>query len=175
MICPYCNHDNIRGDEVCAKCMMALTPMDEPQGETPLEESLIHESVASLDPKTAVMVAPDTSVREAVATMVANDIGCVLVGGGGAVRGIFSERDLLVKLARRMPEAQDDPVERYMTPNPEMLEGATPLAFALNRMSLGDFRHLPVTEKGRLRGIISLRDFLGLLFRWYPDLAESGS
>lgn len=150
---------------------MDLRSLDEPQGATPLEESLIRESVSSLDPKKAVMVKPETSIRDAVETMVENNIGCVLVGDGGSVLGIFSERDLLVKLARRMPEAQDEPVRRYMTSNPEMLEASTPLAFALNRMSLGDFRHLPVTEGGRFQGIISLRDFLGLLFRWYPDVA----
>lgn len=171
MLCPFCNHDNISGADACEACLMDLRSLDEPQGETPLEDSLIHENVSSLDPKTAVMVEPDTTVREAIAAMVDNNIGCVLVGQGSRVQGIFTERDVLVRLARRIPEVGDEPVARYMTVSPEMLEASTPLAFALNRMSLGDFRHLPLTEQGKLLGIISLRDFLGVLFRWYPDLA----
>ncbi|MEE2778249.1 MAG: CBS domain-containing protein [Acidobacteriota bacterium] len=152
---------------------MDLRALDLPQGATALEESLIHETLSSLDPKTAVMVEPDSSVRDAVTTMVDNNIGCVLVGRGRAVIGIFSERDVLVKFAGRMTEAGDEPVRRYMTPNPEMLESSTALAFGLNRMSLGDFRHLPITKQGRFEGILSLRDFLGLLFRWYPDLDDA--
>ena len=50
-----------------------------------------------------------------------------------------------------------------------------PLAFALNYMTLHDFRHLPLTRDGELAGIISLRDFLALLFRTYPEIAASGA
>ena len=173
MNCPFCGHENLRGADTCATCLMDLHPLDEPSGNTPEESSLMQEAVRSLDPKKAVMVSPDTTVREAVATMLEKNIGCVLVGDGTRLTGIFSERDVLVKLARRMDELGDEPVRRYMTASPETLDARTPLAFALNRMSLGDFRHLPLTERGELLGIISLRDFLGLVFRWYPDLASA--
>lgn len=154
---------------------MDLRSLDEPQAATPEEHSLIHEPVKKLEPKPAVMVAQETPVAEAIAIMVEKHIGCVLVGTPEQVVGVFTERDLLLKVAHRLDELSDLPVSGFMTREPEMLEQETPLAFALNRMSVGDFRHLPLTEKGKLRGIISQRDFLGLVFQWYPELAaEAG-
>lgn len=151
---------------------MDLSNLDAPEPETPLEDSLMNEAaVDSLGPKTAVMVTPETTVREAIEKMIANNIGCVLVGKNDEVVGIFSERDLLLAIADRLEEVQDEAIEEFMTRNPETLESSVPVVFALNRMCLGDFRHLPLTEKGRLKGIISLRDFLTLLFRTYPDLS----
>jgi CBS domain-containing protein len=172
MLCPVCGHDNLPGADDCASCHSDLSGEGPVAAHTPLEHSLIHESVNSLGPKSAVTVSSDASVGEAIATMVDNRIGCVLVVDGARVAGIFSERDVLLKLGGRLDEVSDQPVSGFMTADPEMLEGSTRLAFALNRMSLGDFRHLPLTRNGELQGIISLRDFLALLFKWYPDLAS---
>ena len=173
MICPSCSFDNLEGADTCAACLMDLRALDEPRTEDSLEDSLMHEPVESLGPKTAVTVTPETTIRDALECMVENNIGCVLVVGEGKVVGIFSERDLLLRVAGRMDEVEDQPISRFMTVSPQMLEVGTPLAFALNRMSLNDFRHLPLTEDGGLLGIISLRDFLGLLFRSHPSLAAT--
>jgi CBS domain-containing protein len=171
MICPFCNFDNIDGIDSCEQCLMDLSSLDEPQGETPIENSLIREPVECLGPTEAVMVGPGTSVRDAIEVLVAENIGCVLVGQNRRVDGIFSERDLLLKVSGRLDDVGDHPVSEFMTRHPEMLEINAPLAFALNKMSTGDFRHLPLTRNGRLAGVVSLRDFLGFVFRWYPELA----
>jgi CBS domain-containing protein len=133
----------------------------------------MNEGVKSLGAKKAIMVGPQTSIREAVETMVAHQIGCVLVHDGERVVGILSERDLLLRVGVRLAAIEDDPVSSVMTPDPLTLDCEAPLAFALNHMTLHDFRHLPLTRDGELQGIISLRDFLGLLFRTYPDIASS--
>ena len=75
-----------------------------------------------------------------------------------------------MRLADRYADVSGEPVTEFMTPNPETLDVSSPIAYALNRMSTGDFRHLPVTNAGQLVGIISLRDVLGFLSEWYPDL-----
>lgn len=172
MICPFCSFDNIDGVDSCAQCMMDLRSLDEPRGATPIEDSLIHEPVECLDPKDAIMVARETSVHDVIEVLVDKNIGCVLVGEDGRVEGIFSERDLLLKVSGRLEEVGDHPISEFMTRDPEMLEVSISLAFALNKMSLGDFRHLPLTRNRRLAGIVSLRDFLAFLFRWYPDLVQ---
>ena len=173
MECPYCGHENIPGVDVCADCNGDLTAFDEPSGESALEDSLLHEPVLALNPKDAVMVSPEMPVKEAIATMQDRNIGCVLVGTESGVEGIFSERDALLKIADRESRVASRPVSDFMTSDPEILEQETPIVYALNRMALGDFRHLPLTQGGRLAGIISLRDFLAFLHRWYPDLAEA--
>ena len=173
MICPYCAYDNIAGIDSCEQCLMDLRSLDEPTGESPIEDSLIHEPVRCLDPKPAISVAPDTSVADVIEVLVDKNIGCVLIEDEDGVQGIFSERDVLLKISQAVDEVGDRPVSDFMTRHPEQLDEATPLAFALNKMSIGDFRHLPLTRSGRLSGIVSLRDFLAFVFRWYPEMSSS--
>ncbi len=173
MICPYCDFDNIPGVDTCEQCQSDLGDLDEPKSGEPVEAGLIGEPVKRLHPNKAIMVTADTTIAEVIDTLVSKNIGCVLVGEGGRVEGIFSERDVLLKISHRMEEVASKPVSEFMTRDPEMLEETVSMAFALNKMSVGDFRHLPLTLDGKLEGIISLRDFLGYVFSWYPDLAET--
>jgi len=172
--CPYCGHDNIQGIDACEQCLMDLQPLDEPAGATPIEDSLIREPVSVLGPKKAVSVAPDATIAEVIEVLVEQNIGCVLVEEDGELRGILSERDLLLRVSEAPDEMGTLPVSELMTRHPETLEETTPLAYALNKMSVGDFRHLPLTRGGSPSGIVSLRDFLGFVFRWYPEMAADG-
>ena len=116
------------------------------------------------------MIAPETPLADAIAILCERRIGCVLIGRDSELLGIFSERDALMRVADRYAEVASHPISEFMTSNPETLEATAPIAFALNRMSLGDFRHIPVTRDGKLESIVSLRDVLGLLSDWVPDL-----
>ena len=173
MLCPYCRHENLEGADQCESCQMDLQPLALPTAETPLEDRLINEDVARLDAKRAIMVGPQSTIREAVETMAEHEIGCVLVHDGQRAVGILSERDLLLRVGLGLAAVENEPVSTVMTRNPLTLDCEAPLAFALNYMTLHDFRHLPLLRDGELAGIISLRDFLGLLFRTYPEIAAS--
>jgi CBS domain-containing protein len=171
MICPYCRHENLEGADQCDWCLMDLQPLDRPAPATTLEDRLINEHVARLEAKRAIMVAPQSTIREAVETMAKHEIGCVLVHDGRRAVGILSERDLLLRVGLGLATVENETVSSVMTRDPLTLDCEAPLAFALNYMTLHDFRHLPLTRDGELAGIISLRDFLGLLFRTYPEIA----
>ena len=173
MLCPYCRHENLEGADQCESCQMDLQPLALPTAETQLEDRLMNEDVARLDAKSAIMVGPKATLREAVETMAKHEIGCVLVHDGHRAVGILSERDLLLRVGLGLPGIENEPVSSVMTRDPLTLDCEAPLAFALNYMTLHDFRHLPLTRDGELAGIISLRDFLGLLFRTYPEIAAS--
>ena len=175
MICPYCGHKNIAGVDCCDNCTQDLTALDEPVGQSLMETTIMTTPLAKLNPREPVIVAPQTPVSEAVAELCRQGVGCVLVGREDEVLGIFSERDVLMRIAHRYDEVASDPVSEHMTPDPVQLEIGTPIAYALNRMHVGDFRHLPVTKEGRLVGVISLRDVLGFLGDWYPDLIPAAS
>jgi CBS domain-containing protein len=175
MLCPFCRHENLDGADQCASCLMDLQPDSLPEAETQLEDSLMNQDVSSLGAKRAIMVGPGATIREAIDVMVDQGIGCVLVHDGKRAVGILTERDLLLKVGLGLPVLENEPVSRIMTPDPLMLDSEAPLAFALNYMTLRDFRHLPLTRGNDLHGIISLRDFLALLFHTYPDIAPSGA
>jgi len=173
MLCPSCGYDNIDGVDLCENCTVDLTVLDEPAAASAIEASIMKESLAALKPKKPVIVAPDTTVAEAVAKLCEHNIGCVLVGDADHVQGILSERDVLLRVADRYDQVAGEPVSTLMTPEPRMLDVETPIAFALNHMAVGDFRHVPVTTEGRLVGIISVRDLLTFLSEWYPDLIRA--
>jgi len=84
--------------------------------------------------------------------------------------GIFSERDVLLRIAHRFNQVATRPIAEFMTTDPVTLEADAPIAFALNKMSSGDYRHVPVTRGGHVVGVLSLRDVLRFLSEWYPDL-----
>src|SRR5207249_4177813 len=94
--------------------------------------------------------------------------GCVLVQKEGKLVGIFTERDVLTRVIFR-DNNRSFPVERLMTPRPRTLEATATIAYALNQMSVGGFRHIPVVNaKGDPVGVLSMRDIVDFLVRLFP-------
>ncbi|MFO1022472.1 MAG: CBS domain-containing protein [Planctomycetales bacterium] len=61
---------------------------------------------------------------------------CALVMDGDRIVGIFSERDLLLRVNTRAPECLDHPVSEFMTPKVETLKTDEKIAMALHKMDL---------------------------------------
>jgi CBS domain-containing protein len=161
MICPNCGHDNLPGSEECACCLQDLTQLDRPTAHNKVERSLMEDPVSALRPPEPVRIRPTTTVREAVRLMLARNIGALLVvDAGNQLLGIFSERDLLTKVAGLAAGNMERPVSEFMTPDPETISSSDTLAFALHKMDGGGYRHLPVIANGRPTGVISVRDLL---------------
>jgi CBS domain-containing protein len=164
MICPACGSENIDGVVDCATCSQPLSDLTLSEPATAVERSLLVDRVAVLSPKTAVHTPPHTPVRDVLAMLVDRGIGCVVVADAGKPVGVFSERDALVKLGANAGERGARPVSEFMTPDPETLEVGAKLAFALQRMDVGGYRHLPIVDDaGTLTGVISVRDILRYL------------
>jgi CBS domain-containing protein len=161
MICPNCGFDNVPGSEFCQDCMQDLTQLDQPAAHDRVERSLMEETVAALKPRTPVTLPPTATVGEAIRTMLLRDVGALLiVDGDGKLLGVFSERDLLTKVAEQEPDYARQPVMKYVTPNPETVGPDATLAFVLHKMDGGGYRHVPVLKDGRPTGMISVRDML---------------
>lgn len=161
MICPTCGWDNLPGNEECSNCQQDLTPLDRPAPNNKVERSLMEDRVSALRPKKPVTLPASTTIREAIGTMLSSNIGSVIVvDASGKLVGIFSERDLLTKVAGIIPDYADRPVRDFMTPNPETVKATDTLDFVLHQMDGGGYRHLPVTKDGHPSGVISVRDML---------------
>lgn len=104
-------------------------------------------------------VGADATVAEAAEVMVRGRFGSVVVMTSGTLMGIFTERDVLRAAAARVDLATST-VRDWMTPDPVTATGDMDSADAAETMMSHGFRHLPVTERGRLQGIVSLRDVL---------------
>jgi CBS domain-containing protein len=140
---------------------MDLTQLDRPMAHTQIERSLMEDPVSMLQPKQPITVRPTATVRETMQMMLDHDIGALLVAGeDGKLLGIFSERDLLTKVAGLQESYAELPVQQFMTANPETVTASDTLAFALHKMDVGGYRHLPVLKEGRPAGVLSVRDML---------------
>jgi CBS domain-containing protein len=110
--------------------------------------------------KEVVSVDGATTVGAAVMLLAERRIGAVPVMEGGAIAGIFSERDVIRCFASRGPTVFDAPVREVMTaPALTVAPGDAVLA-ALSLMTKRRFRHLPVVEGGALVGFVSIGDLV---------------
>jgi CBS domain-containing protein len=170
MICPHCGFDNLPGSEECSNCLLDLTQLDRPMAQNRIERSLMEDPVAVLQPKPPVTVGPTATVGETIQIMLDRDIGALLVvDEEGRLLGIFSERDLLTKIAGIHEPYAHLPVRDFMTRNPETVKITDTLAFALHKMDVGGYRHLPIVLEGLPVGVVSVRDMLHHITRQCKD------
>jgi CBS domain-containing protein len=119
-------------------------------------------SVLELCDRDVAAVPLDASVADAVHKMLDYHVGAVaVVDSEFRVAGIFTERDVLRKMALTRMDPAVTPLRELMTVPVEMATRGTGPAEALTIMLERHFRHLPVAaDDGRLLGILSIRNLL---------------
>ncbi len=109
-------------------------------------------------------VTPETSAFEALQLMAENNVGALLVVGEEKnLLGIFTERDYSRKVVLKGRSSKDTPVADLMT---ESVYWVTPDDLIEDCMSIMNdkrVRHLPVLERGRLVGLVSIRDVVNTI------------
>jgi CBS domain-containing protein len=106
-------------------------------------------------------VGPSETLAEAAALLHQRQVGAaVVVGAGGAVVGIISERDLVRQVALLGAEALARPVSAAMTRDVIYAHPDEALDELLGRMTDRRVRHLPVLKEGRLAGLVSIGDLV---------------
>jgi len=104
-------------------------------------------------------IEPTATLAAAVKLLAERRIGAVVITGADLqVIGILSERDIVRAFAASGPAALDEQVGQVMTRKVMTCDEAETVASLMERMTQGKFRHLPVVERGRLAGIISIGD-----------------
>jgi CBS domain-containing protein len=163
IICPYCQAENIEGADECEQCNQSLSDMSVRVPASSVEGDLLRDRIERLWPKSPSTVPPDMPVGRVLKKMVDEVIGCVMIVDGGKLVGIFSERDALIKINTDAMRLADQPISQFMTPDPVTLEANDKIAFALHKMNVGGYRHVPILFHGKLVGVISIRDILRYL------------
>ena len=134
------------------------------------EEVLLDRPIRSLGLREPLCLDSSRSVTEAIHMMRENRNGSVLVTNEGKLVGIFTERDVLNRIALEDVDPSKMSLSEAMRPDPETLTPKDPMVFALNLMSVGGFRHIPlVNRKGEPVGMISVRDIVNHLVDEFPD------
>jgi len=114
-----------------------------------------------LDGQGFVTVQTTMSVTEVATLMKARGLGAILVLEDAQLKGIFTERDALFRVAAEGLDPKSTLVGEVMTANPVTITPDKPFADALDIMHEGQFRHVPVIENGQPIGMVSSRDAMG--------------
>jgi CBS domain-containing protein len=106
-----------------------------------------------------ITIEPTATLEAAIKSLGENRIGAVLVmGPDQRVAGILSERDIVRSLSERGAAALREQVGQVMTRKVVTCGESDTVGNIMERMTEGKFRHVPVVERGRLIGIVSIGD-----------------
>ena len=111
-----------------------------------LERSLSEDEIKSLQITPFDTISPETTVREAMQRMAEIGVACYMVTEDKKLVGVFTERDVLDKVAARYDELVDGPVSAVMTTGVVVAYQTDFVAKAINYMAIGGFRHIPVLD-----------------------------
>lgn len=137
------------------------------------DAKLLRERATVLRARKPIVLSRQCSVTDAVRSMQGEHRGAVLVTEDGTpatkVVGIFTERDVLFRIVDGGRNPATLGIGDVMTEVPECLDDDQSIAEALNLMSVGGFRHIPVVDsEGRPVFVLSVRDVVQFLVEAFP-------
>lgn len=113
-----------------------------------------------------ITVPASATVAEAVAVMAEREVGAVLImNEDGLVSGIFTERDVVVRVVQNGRNPVTTPISMVMTRDVTFVTPGTTIEAALSLMYVKRFRHLLVIDGPTVHGLLSLRDLAYQLIR----------
>ncbi len=149
-----------------------LRIMEERASENPHDH--LEQPLDALCERAAVCVEASASVADTIALMCANDFGAVLVTEAGKLVGVFTERDVLKRVAGKITDLDAHPVSEVMTRNPESLRLGDKIIFVMNMMHVGGYRHVPIVDdEHRPLHVISIKDVMAYVLEPLHDLIVS--
>ncbi len=119
---------------------------------------MIIRDILSLKGNAIFSIAPEGRVADAVATMVKNDIGSLVVMADGVMQGMLTFREVLRALDSRHGNLGDLPVREVMVREPLVCALEDSADSLRERMTQQHVRYVPVQEEGKLLGVISFHD-----------------
>jgi CBS domain-containing protein len=125
---------------------------------------LAEESVSIIPSKPFIQVTADSSIGEAVQGLAESKVSSLLVVEDKELVGIFTERDILEKVAEQFPQKSASPVREIMTSDPTVVYETDPIGTAVAAIAVAGHRHVPVLKMdGTVLGILSPKRVLACL------------
>ena len=159
LICPHCGHENLPGMDTCEACGQDLRHESIPKPKEGLQKRIMTEPIRNLRPSPPLLVFPEMPALEVIRKMQERQIGSALiVNEEGKLVGIFTDRDVIQKIGLEQSDLSELPIHALMTLEPVALNEEDTIAYALNKMSVGGFRHIPIVREGKPIGILTVKD-----------------
>ncbi len=138
------------------------------------EESEMSEAVKIQDPISSLGLQPPlvvelgTNMKNALNSLHQEKQNCLLITDNNKLKGILTERDILLKVTGKGFDLDLVTVDEFMTEDPEHLSPEDPLAYALNKMHIGGFRHVPiVNDLLKPVGLISISNIISTIADYF--------
>ena len=138
------------------------------------EESEMSEAVKIQDPISSLGLQPPlvvelgTNMKNALNSLQQEKQNCLLITDSNELKGILTERDILLKVTGKGFDLDLATVDEFMTEDPEYLTPEDPLAYALNKMHIGGFRHVPiVNDLMKPVGLISISNIISTIADYF--------
>ncbi len=126
--------------------------------------------IDAVQQRKAICVPATTALLDVVHAMREHRVAAIIVGNPAQVRGVFTERDLMLRVDQEDGTWRTRPVGDFMTQSPTVLRADQPLEDVINAMLVGEFRHVPLVDtSGVLTGIVSITDLLAHIAEFFPD------
>lgn len=127
--------------------------------------------IKNLKLRRAIMLDPEQSVQEALSLMQIKQFGCILVSSiESKLVGILTERDIITKVAGIAGNLEAIRIDSIMTPNPEAFQPEDSIAFVMNAMHVGGYRHVPVVDdKNTPLAVVSVKDIIGFIVENFSE------
>lgn len=135
-----------------------------------LDSSTFKKPISSLNVGQPVCLEPEQKVQDALLMMQVKHFGCLLVVKDGILAGILTERDIIAKALSGEGDLSEMTVEEIMTPNPEAFQPDDSLAYVMNSMHVGGYRHVPiVNEQCQPLAVVSVKDIIGFIVEHFSE------
>lgn len=145
-----------------------LSNYDSVQYESDLQRSLAEESIDTIEIQPYLQIHPSSTVRQAVEVLHRTRVSSLLVVEDGRLVGIFTERDVLEKVAESYSELSDVAISNVMTRNPTVVYVTDPVATAIAAIAIAGHRHVPVLSLGdAVCGIVSPHRVFNFIERYF--------
>ena len=128
----------------------------------------INDPISSLGLKLPLMIEMGTNMKNALEILQGKEQNCILIVENNTLKGIITERDILLKVTGKGFDLDLVTVDEFMTETPEYLSPEDPLAYALNKMHVGGFRHVPiVNDSMEPVGLISISNIISTIADYF--------
>tara|TARA_B100001758_G_scaffold221809_1_gene211387 strand:- start:2092 stop:2640 length:549 start_codon:yes stop_codon:yes gene_type:complete len=128
----------------------------------------INDPISSLGLKLPLMIEMGTNMKNTLEILQGKEQNCILIVENNILKGIITERDILLKVTGKGYDLDLVTVDEFMTENPEHLSPEDPLAYALNKMHVGGFRHVPiVNDSMEPVGLISISNIISTIADYF--------
>ena len=128
----------------------------------------IQDPISSLGLEPPLVVELGTNMKNALNLLQQEKQNCLLITENNKLKGILTERDILLKVTGKGFDLDLVIVDEFMTEDPEYLSPEDPLAYALNKMHIGGFRHVPiVNDLMKPVGLISISNIISTIADYF--------